>query len=377
VRNIVETTKSAIGAVALALLMVLGTAVGADVLAKDHVNVGVNLPLSGPIAVVALPYRDGLLMGVEDAAANYKVAANKVELDIQDNAGEAKQAVSVMQKHFLKNVDAYISGLSAQTGAVAPEVDKKSVPHLMVAFEVSLMKSGKDRLRILPHFKIAAPLYVEYAKMRKAKRVAIMSLNWGSLEELHGVVVQPELEKAGIVVMREMFDIGTKDYNTLALKVAQFKPDLVIVDGLSFNIYPMLNALRALGLAKDGAAIAGMDFIDLIYKGTPTQEIAGVAFISPHFDLPSGQQRAHAWIERFKAKFGKEPSYMGAYGYDTARILVAAFAKNGDVSPKSIRSVLPFEGIVGTINLDADGDLTGTLGIGIVDADRKVNVIKQ
>ncbi len=114
----------------------------------DHVRVAMTLPLTGPIAVVTIPYRDGLLMGFDDAAKTYNVPRDVFVTDIQDNAGEAKQAINVLQKQMLDPFDVYISGVSGQTRAVAPEIDKKKVPHILYAFDTSYVQGDPNRV---PH----------------------------------------------------------------------------------------------------------------------------------------------------------------------------------------------------------------------------------
>ncbi|HEY1723003.1 MAG TPA: ABC transporter substrate-binding protein [Magnetospirillaceae bacterium] len=366
------------GAVCAAFMVGLGLAASAMTARADgdHVRVAMNLPLTGPIAVVTIPYRDGLLMGFDDAAKAYNVPRDAFVTDIQDNAGEAKQAISVLQKQMLEPFDVYISGVSPQTRAVAPEIDKKKVPHILYAFDTAFVQGDPNRVRILPNFRLQQPLYVNYAKAKGAKRVAAIHLNIASQQEFYGQFLVPELKKDGIEVMREAYDIGTKDYSTLGLKIAEFKPDLVIVDGFSFNLLPMIAALRTLDLVHDGRVLVGMDFIDLLYNKTPADQIKGVVFASPTVELPEGKARAADWIEKFKARFKEEPSWPGAYGYDTARVIAAAFAKNHKVTTASIHDVMPFDGLVGKINLDKDNDIDSTMALGLVEDSGAVKTLK-
>jgi len=344
-------------------------------MAADRVQIDMNLPLSGPIAVVTIPYRDGLLMGLKEGVKQYNVPADIFVTDIQDNASEAKQAVTIMQKQLLEPFDVYISGVSGQTRAIAPEIDKTRAAHFGYAFDVSFTQGAPNRMRILPSFRLEEPLYVDYAKSRAAKRIAALHLNYASQQEFYSELV-PLLQKGGAEVMREAYDIGTKDYSTLALKIASFKPDLIIIDGFSFNLLPFISALRTLDMVHDGNLIVGMDFIDLLHNKTPVDQIKGVAFASPLVELPAGEKAASDWVARFKSSYKEEPSWPGAEGYDTARVSVAAYAKSHKVDPETIRGVMPFDGIVGRINLDRYNDIDATMGIGLVQGDGSVTALK-
>jgi ABC-type branched-subunit amino acid transport system substrate-binding protein len=346
--------------------------------ATGKVRIDVNLPLTGPQAVTASPYINGLLMGFDDGSKEQGVGRDAFELDIQSNDGAPKQAVSVLQKQLTGKFDVYISGFSSPARAVAPEIDKLDVAHVILAFDAFITAGSKNRLRLSPHYKLEGPLLVEYAKQQGAKRVAILSLNLASMFEEYTKLVEPELAKAGIVSMREVYDFGTTEYGPIALKAAEFKPDLVMVSGFSTSIYPMVKALRALDLIKDGNVICAMDFIDLLHNNTPREELAGIAYVAPYFDLPGVVAGAADWIARYKQRFdGKEPSYIGAYGYDTARIIVTAYKKAGVVTTDSIRGVLPYNGVTGTVTIDDDGDLASTLGIAKIGKSGDIEIVRK
>jgi ABC-type branched-subunit amino acid transport system substrate-binding protein len=342
----------------------------------NQVRIAMNLPLSGPIAVVTIPYRDGLLMGLNDGAKQYNMPRDVFVTDIGDNAGEPKQAVTIMQRQLLTQFDVYISGVSAQTRAVAPEIDKTSAPHLLYAFDVGFTSGAANRVRILPNFGLEMPIYLGYVKSRGAKRVAVVHINYASQTQFFGEYLVPQLKQAGVEVMEEAYDIGTKDYGTLALKITNFKPDVTIVEGFSFNQLPIINALRTLGYIHDGNLLVGIDFIDLLYNKTPADQIKGVAFASPLVELPEGRKKAADFNAAFKALYKEDPSWPGAYGYDTARVLVAAYAKAKKVSTASIQSVMPFDGLVGKITLDKDNDINSTMGIGLVQDSGDIKAIQ-
>ncbi len=344
--------------------------------APQHVKIDLNLPLSGPVSLVTLPYRDGLLMGFNDAAKEYNVPADVFVVDVQDNANEPKQAVTVMKKQMLEPFDVYISGVSGPTRAVAPEIDKTSAAHFLFAFDVNFTQEAANRMRILPNFRLELPLYVDYAKARKAKRIAALHLNYASQQELYGEYLVPALKNTGAEVMREAYDMKTKDYSTIALKIAAFKPDLIIMDGFSFTLLPLINSLRTLDVVHDGNVVVGMDFIDLLHNKTPVDQLKGITFAAPLIELPEGIKASSDWAGRFKAIYKEDPSWPGAYGYDTARVIVAAYAKSHKVNPETIRNVMPFDGLVGKINLNKTNDIDATMALGLVDDSGTLKALK-
>lgn len=351
------------GAAAVPLLIFGGPEIARG---ADQLHIAMNMPLTGPIADAIIPYRNAFLMGLDAGAKEYNVPRNTLVTDIQDNAGEPSQAVSIMQKQFLNPVDVYVSAANAQTAAIADEVDKKNIPHFTFAFEAFLTRGHENRIRTTPNFKVASPLYVKWVEARHTKKLAIVSLNWSSFQQMFGEIVIPEVKKAGVDVMPLWFDMGTKDYNTIALKIADFKPDAIIVDGFAFHIMPMISALRTLDLIHDDNTFAGPDFVELVYNKTPGAEVKGISYITADLGLPEGVKHAAGWTDEFQKQFKMAPGSYAAYGYDTARIIIDAYAKSHKVTVATVQSVLPFDGVAGKITIDKDRDLDGTMGIGHV-----------
>ena len=88
--------------------------------------------------------------------------------------------------------------------------------------------------------------------------------------------------------------------------------------------------------------------------------------------LPGKSEKAAAFRERFKERYGKSPSYVEAYAYDTAGMIVAAQAKHGNVTTETIMSITPYEGLTGTVDLDEHGDITGTVTLAHMAADGSI-----
>ena len=343
--------------------------------AAGEVRIAVNGPLTGPIALIFVDYTKGLQMGLDDASKKLGVPRDTFALDMQD-AGDPKSAITVVKKHLLNPIDVYISGYSNQSKAIAPELDRAGVTHFMISFDAFLAREGADRLRIFPNYKLEGPLYIDYIKTKKAKKIAVIGLNFASIDEQFAKIVEPAFAGTDVKFMREMYDFNTKDYNTLALKAAKFKPDLTIITGFAFHVYPFLKAVRT--YVKTGEVLTTMDFIDLLYKeDIPTSELAGTIFTSPHFELPGVISALGSWKDKYKAAIGTSRTYASAYAYDTAWMIVEAYKKHGKVDTKTLRAITPYKGLIGNVELDADGDIIGSLGIGQVNADRSVKVLQQ
>ncbi|MSP52503.1 MAG: ABC transporter substrate-binding protein [Alphaproteobacteria bacterium] len=361
------------GLIASAVALGLSTALS-GVATAQAVKIAGNLPLTGPVAAVTGNYFKGFEMGLEDACKSMQVDCKQIKLDAQDNAEKPEQALSVVQKQLLDNPSVFISGTSPSANAVSPTVDGKGIPNFLVAFDAHITQKGKDRFRILPNYKIAANAYYKYFDIKKPKRVFTLSLNVSSIQDLFKLILEPEMKKRGIEFQGEIYDFGAKDYSTIALKAKQYNPDMIIVEGYSFHIYPILKVLRTYDMAQPGRIIAALDTVDLIYNKTPREELKGVAMWLPDYELEGKVPAAAGWRARYKEKYKLDATWMEAYAYDTAQIIVAAYKKAGKVDTASLLAATPFDGLVGKIEFDQDRDIKGSVTVAIFDD--KGNVVE-
>jgi len=343
---------------------------------KPGVRIAINLPLTGPQAGFSGEVPAALRMGVEEAAKAKGLDPALFQIDAQDNQGATKTAITILEGHKRTGFDVYLSGLSTASVAIAPDLDKAiNVPHFFIAFEAHITAGSANRFRTMPSYKSEGAKYPEYARMRGAKRVFILALNLAPVDEQFSKTVEPELTKMGVEFKREKYEIGTTDYRSLALKAIEFKPDLIMLNGLSFNLLPLIQNLKALGYPIDGNVLATMDLMDILYGDNVPPELEGVAGIAPPFEIPGRVAGADEWRARFIQRGGKVPNYVQAHAYDTGRMLVEAYAKNKSVAPDSLKSVFPFDGINGKVNLDDERDLITDLGFIRVTGGKRVPIV--
>nr|VFJ77563.1 MAG: ABC-type branched-chain amino acid transport system, substrate-binding protein [Candidatus Kentron sp. FW] len=339
---------------------------------KAEVKIAINAPLTGSIATWSRQFPNGFKMGIEDAARAQGIDPALFSVDIQDNAGKPSDAVSIFNKQKIFGFDAYISVATGPANANAPALDAMGKPHFIAAFDPFITQKVPNRLRIMANSKIEAPLFIDYAQRRKAQSIFVMQINMAYAEEQWSGIVIPALEKDGIQVTRERFEFSQRDFKTLAQKAKVANADLIYIVGYSFHVQPALKALRSVGLVKDGRVISVMDFVDLVYTGTPTEELRGVVFVAPIFDIPGKMEKARDWRKRYEEQFKMSPTYVSAYAYDNATMIVDAYAKSEKVDTEALVGATPFNGINGKIEIDQDRDIVATVTLAEIDEEGKI-----
>src|ERR1043165_5701855 len=92
--------------------------------AAATVHVATNLPLTGPLGTYGSAVQRGATLAAEDLTKS-DPSGPTVQFDWKDNAGDPKNAVSIMQQQFLQPVDVYVSGVKPQTMAIIDQIKAK------------------------------------------------------------------------------------------------------------------------------------------------------------------------------------------------------------------------------------------------------------
>ena len=164
----------------------------------------------------------------------------------------------------------------------------------------------------------------------------------------------------------------TAEFAALAQKVAASRSTAVLYAGLVDS--RAADLVRQLRSTDARLTIVGLDGIaceEFLKQTGPAAEGTFAMFVGVPIDQYAGAQRA--WLDRYRARFASDPDLFAAYGYEAARVLLAAIALAGDraVDRKAVTDALrkvgqEYDGLFGRWSFDADGDTTAVTHTGIV-----------
>jgi len=334
----------------------------------DQVRIAVNIPLTGPVAQFSGQYANGLTKGIDDTCKELGVDRNLISLDIQDNQGSASTAATIAQKHLIKGFDVYISGV-LESKAVAELVEPECEAHFIVNYLPEFVREGKNRLRVLPHFALEGKVYARYSLQRGAKNVAGICLNNPDTKAEFLKYVEPVLKENNVAFALETFEFATADFKTIAAKVKQANPDVILISGFAHHIPMILDALRSQSLIENGNVLCIMNLALLLSDEESNKKFSGVAFVATPFNFPENKDPQLRWVASYERQFGPEPTFVTAHAYDTGRLLVSALSKHNKLTRKSIIETTPIQGVCGKVQLDTTGDFSTPMGVILVESD--------
>jgi branched-chain amino acid transport system substrate-binding protein len=153
--------------------------------------------------------------------------------------------------------------------------------------------------------------------------------------------------------------LGDRDFTAQLTAIKELNPDVVIVPDDYAEVGLILKQARELGMTQP---FLGADATDL----PEIEEIAGEAinndfYMSTHWHPDAFPNEVSAKFgEYYRTEFGREPDATAATSWDAYNMLIDAIERAGSVDPAAIvaemHNTVGYEGVTGTISLDAQGD---------------------
>jgi branched-chain amino acid transport system substrate-binding protein len=163
--------------------------------------------------------------------------------------------------------------------------------------------------------------------------------------------------RGGQIAVEQSYSQGDTDFSAQITAIKAAGVQGIYVPGYYAEVGAIARTAQRLGLKVPLMGGDGWDAPDLFTIGGDALE---GSFFSNHFAPDVATAKAQKFVADFKAKYGQEPTGLGALGYDAAIVLFDAIKRAGKTDPESIRNALAetknFEAVSGTISINKDRD---------------------
>ena len=312
------------------------------------VKVGFINSITGPEA----PIGENITNGAEMAVADLKKAGIEIQLIKQDDTGKADKAISAIEQLATGDEVAAVVGpyTSACANAVAKQAEQYEVAQVIpAAAKEEITRQGYKWV-----FRTNAPAH-NYAQslidaalaLGKPKTVAFIyeSTDFGSSVSKAGK--EYAIAKGLTVVADEAYQKGAPDYRSTLTKIKAQNPDLVFMVSYVADAVLLMRQSRELGLKPQAFLGGGAGFDTAQFESE--KDISTNVFSVTQWTPETGYPGAADFNERYKAKYGKKPTYHAACAYATMMIVGEVAAKNGG-DRKKIRDALASGTWTGILN---------------------------
>lgn len=314
----------------------------------DTIKIGVNQPLTGPVAASGNYVTDGARIAVEEINTRGGLLGKQIELIIEDNKGNPTEAAAVAEKLIMRDEVCAMMGAwgSTMTLAVMPKLEEYGVPMVVeTASSGKVTNSGNKWIfRTAPTSDMLAESFSPFVEKFGMKKAAFLAVNndWGkSNTDAYSAM----LDKRGVpTTLRETMDAAAVDLSAQLAKIKASDADVLLVTTEIEQLTLVFKQAHALKMPQR--------IIATTTSSTPDQAIehAGSAADNAYFTVLFApwfpDMAPNPEVAKFFAKAWERKGLVfagrieGQRGYDAILSIAAAIEKAGKAEPDAIRQAL-------------------------------------
>lgn len=316
--------------------------------AAKPVKIGFINSITGKEAQIGENLTNGAAMAVEDMTAK----GFSITLIKEDDGGDPKNALAAYEKLVTRDgvigvVGPYTSGCA---NVVASRADQYNVPLLVpaAAKEEITMKGYKNVFRLNAPANVYSLVLMKAVTPYKPKTIAYVY----AATDFGVSTVKTAQENAIAMGLKEVanekYQQGQPDYRATLSKVKAANPDLVFLVSYDADAILLMRQAKEIGLTPKAFLGAGAGYTTAQFA--QQKEISNLVVSATQWTDDVNWPGAADFGKRYKAKFGKEPSYHAACAYEAMRIMIESASKSENSA--KLRTVLKagsWNGIMGPV----------------------------
>ena len=300
----------------------------------DELRIGFIAPMTGIFAQVGKDMVDGFQMYLDEHGN--KLGGMDVKFIVEDNQAKPDAAVTKAKKLVLSDkVDMFVGGVLASTGyALAPMSTQEKTVYIAsipAADDLTQRELAKYPYMIRTGWSSSQPEHPmgQWACDQGYKKIVAVAADYAfGYEQVGGF--QKAFEDCGGKIIQKIWPpLGTKDFGPF---IPNIKSDADAV--FSLMVGPMSlqfpKQLRAAGYKKP--IIGGGTSYDEFALPFMGDEVIGDVS-SLQYSAALTTPRNEDFVKKYRAKYGKVPSYFSESNYTTAELIDDTIKKSGGKFP--------------------------------------------
>ncbi len=315
-------------------LLVMPPAMAAPGVSAAEIVIGSVQDLSGPVAMLGVPTRDGMLLRFEEVNRAGGIHGRKIRLVVEDAAYDPKKAVLAARK-LIQRDDVF-----AFLATMGTPVVMAAMPLAVAAGRPHLFPFSPHESTYLPLHPLKFQMFAPYRDYMDAgvrhmvhagayRHVCLLYQDddYG-LEVMKGVV--SGLAAAGrTLTEKTSYKRGAADFSSQVARLRSAGCDLVVLATVVRETVAVLGEARKQGWPVDMLVTAsGYSAQTHELGGGAVEGLYGIAVL-PHPYEQGAEAPLKEWIGRYRVRFGVAPNVWSAMGYTLADLFVQAAERAG------------------------------------------------
>jgi branched-chain amino acid transport system substrate-binding protein len=316
--------------------------------AQDTIKIGVTQPLTGAVAASGNYVVDGAKIAADELNAKGGVLGKQVELLIEDNKSNPKEAVATAEKLIVGDKVPVLMGAwsSTYTLAVMPKLMEYGVPMVVeTSSSGKITTSGNPWIfRISPTSEMEAKAFADKVAGFNIKKADFLTVNndWGlgAAKEFSKMLQEKGIE-VGVV---ETMDAKATDMSAQLAKIKASGADTLFVTTGVEQLTLVLKQAKEQQIKAKIITTGGSSSPDQLIEqaGEAANGSYHLLFFAPWFpETAPNPDIATKFVEEWKKRgFNFAGLTEGFRGYDGIMTIAAAIEKAGKAEPKAIQAAL-------------------------------------
>ena len=324
----------------------------------NEIVIGQFGSMTGSEATFGISTDEGIKLAIDEANAAGGIKGKKIKLVTMDNQGKAEEAAAVVTRLIEQEKIVALLGevASSRSLAAAPIAQGRKIPMITPSSTNPKVTEVGDyifRVCFIDPFQgtVMAKFATETLKLKKVAILRDMKSDYSV--GLADFFTQKYKELGGTIVAEQTYQSGDVDFKAQLTQIKSKNPDGIYIPGYYTEVGLIARQVRELGIK---AILMGGDGWDSSKLSEIGQDAVNGSYFSNHYSSESTDPAAVEFMNKFKARYGKNPDGLSAMGYDAALVLIHALKAAPDLTPKAIRDELAkikdFQAATGKITID-------------------------
>ncbi|MDO5755406.1 MAG: ABC transporter substrate-binding protein [Tissierellia bacterium] len=326
------------------------------------VTIGALAPLTGNVAIYGNMATNGAKLAVEEINAAGGIDGKQIEYLVEDEQGDATEAVTAYNKLFDKGIDFLFGDItSGPTEAVAELANQDGVPMMTPTGTQDGITVDRDYIfRVCYTDSYQGNILAQYAiEELGAKTAAIMTNNSSDYSDGVAQTFKAKAEELGLeVVAEESYGNSDTDFKAQLTNIANVNPDVVVIPDY-YEVIAMI-APQAKDTGIDATLIGpdGWDGVLAQLNESEYDNVEGAVFTN-HYSVEDDSEKVQNFLAAYKEKYDEEPASFSALAYDGIYLYKEAVEKAGTTDHDAVKDALKeieFDGVTGKLKFDENNN---------------------
>lgn len=347
---------------------------------NEPITIGAVLPLTGPISFLGESEKQGMSIAVQKINSRGGIQGREVQVEFEDSNPQGDQGVSAARNLLsTQGADFIFTSTTGVSNTIKESVIQESnALQFVYAMDERIPEGAPNVLRIYPGILEEGKTLMEYARMVKPERVAIIHSNSQAFTRLAEEILEPRLREMSSVNSVTIEGFGRGGYSEIrssAAKIESFDPEFIFIGAYYNQIAQIIRALKEYNLKQNTAIASVLDATMAVDQNQIEPALLeNVVVAVPAYSYTAYSKGADSlrsdtsFVEAYRAEYGKMPNFDAAYAYDAVMMLAQAISEAGSTEPSAVRKALQgidYQGASGRLAIRPGGNVETSWRLGM------------